>query len=112
MNHQWNRRDFLRLAGAAGAVFASALPGWRRRATRISTSCSCRMRTGASRGRPIPMRAAPAQGRGGGGAAGQADFIIFTGDLTHSVDDPDERRRRMREFRAWSHRWRRRTRCT
>jgi 3',5'-cyclic AMP phosphodiesterase CpdA len=27
------------------------------------------------------------------------DFIIFTGDLTHTTDDPVERRRRMTEFR-------------
>ncbi|HMW51438.1 MAG TPA: metallophosphoesterase [Rhodocyclaceae bacterium] len=27
-------------------------------------------------------------------------FIVFTGDLTHTTDDPAERRRRMREFKA------------
>lgn len=27
------------------------------------------------------------------------DFIVFTGDLTHTTDDPGERRKRMREFR-------------
>lgn len=27
------------------------------------------------------------------------DFIVFTGDLTHDVDDPFERRRRMQEFK-------------
>lgn len=27
------------------------------------------------------------------------DFIVFTGDLTHTTDDPMERRRRMAEFR-------------
>lgn len=27
------------------------------------------------------------------------DFIVFTGDLTHSTDDPKERRQRMSEFR-------------
>lgn len=29
----------------------------------------------------------------------QPDFIVFTGDLTHTTDDPGERRRRMAEFR-------------
>ena len=29
----------------------------------------------------------------------QPDFIMFTGDLTHSTDDPKERRRRLAEFR-------------
>lgn len=28
------------------------------------------------------------------------DFIVFTGDLTHTTDDAGERRRRMREFRS------------
>jgi hypothetical protein len=28
----------------------------------------------------------------------QPDFIVFTGDLTHTTDDPRERRRRMHEF--------------
>src|SRR5262245_7950274 len=28
------------------------------------------------------------------------DFIVFTGDLTHTTDDPAERRRRMKEFRS------------
>jgi hypothetical protein len=27
------------------------------------------------------------------------EFIVFTGDLTHTTDDPAERRKRMREFR-------------
>lgn len=29
----------------------------------------------------------------------QPDFIIFTGDLTHTTDDPKERRKRLSEFR-------------
>lgn len=29
----------------------------------------------------------------------QPDFIVFTGDLTHTTDDPKERRRRLAEFR-------------
>ncbi|MEO8630024.1 MAG: metallophosphoesterase, partial [Betaproteobacteria bacterium] len=29
----------------------------------------------------------------------QPDFVVFTGDLTHTTDDPKERRRRMVEFR-------------
>ncbi|PMY06027.1 serine/threonine protein phosphatase, partial [Pseudomonas sp. GW460-13] len=28
------------------------------------------------------------------------DFIMFTGDLTHTTDDPQERRRRLREFQS------------
>src|SRR5437868_10346730 len=29
----------------------------------------------------------------------QPDFIVFTGDLTHTTDDPAERRRRMAQFK-------------
>jgi len=29
----------------------------------------------------------------------QPDFIVFTGDLTHTTDDPKERRKRLTEFR-------------
>jgi 3',5'-cyclic AMP phosphodiesterase CpdA len=29
----------------------------------------------------------------------QPDFIVFTGDLTHTTDDPQERRRRLAEFK-------------
>ena len=30
----------------------------------------------------------------------QPDFIVFTGDLTHTTDDPGERRKRLSEFKA------------
>ncbi len=33
------------------------------------------------------------------GMASQPDFIVFTGDLTHTTDDPKERRKRMAEAR-------------
>jgi 3',5'-cyclic AMP phosphodiesterase CpdA len=32
--------------------------------------------------------------------ASQPDFIVFTGDLTHTTDDPQERRKRMSEVRG------------
>jgi 3',5'-cyclic AMP phosphodiesterase CpdA len=31
--------------------------------------------------------------------ASAPDFVVFTGDLTHTVDDPKDRRRRLAEFR-------------
>ncbi len=31
--------------------------------------------------------------------ARQPDFIVFTGDLSHTTDDPQERRKRLREFK-------------
>ena len=32
--------------------------------------------------------------------ATQPDFVVFTGDLTHTTDDPVERRRRLAEFKS------------
>ena len=33
------------------------------------------------------------------GLSRQPDFVMFTGDLTHTTDDPKERRQRLKEFR-------------
>lgn len=105
------RRELLRMAGMGGVVFASSLSGF----------------AGAATGRANP-RVAGAQdfyfvqmsdthwGYEGSnnpkmevtlpkaigivnGLSLEPDFIIFTGDLTHTTDDPFERRIRMREFR-------------
>ena len=35
MNHHFDRRQFLKLAGLGGAVFASALNGWAKPATSV-----------------------------------------------------------------------------
>jgi len=105
----FDRRQFLQLAGVGGAVFASGLAG-------------CAQGVGA-------MAAAPAvddfyfvqlsdshwgfEGPPNPDARGTLpkavaavnalpeppDFVIFTGDLTHTTDDPKERRKRMTEFR-------------
>jgi 3',5'-cyclic AMP phosphodiesterase CpdA len=106
---QRTRREFLQLAGVGGIVFASGL----------LDAC-------ASAERP---RAEPAddfyfvqlsdthwgyKGPANPEAAVELpravelvnalprppDFVIFTGDLTHTTDDPTERRRRMAGFRA------------
>ena len=55
MKHGIDRRDFLKLAGVGGAVFASGLYPLAGRAQRltISFSCSFPTRIGASRGLPI-----------------------------------------------------------
>jgi len=101
MNHAWKRRDFLRLAGAAGgAVFASTLPGWAGARDEDFYFVQLSDSHWGFQGPPNP------DARGTLPKAVAAvlalpkppDFIMFTGDLTHSVDDPEERRRRMREF--------------
>jgi hypothetical protein len=108
MAAQIDRRDFLKLAGLGGVVFASGL---------------------ALRGRAAPKAAMPADfhwvqlsdthwgfegaavnpdARGTlqkalavvNGLTHHPDFVVFTGDLTHTTDDPLERRKRMLEFRS------------
>ncbi len=101
-----HRRDFLKLTAlGGGAIFASALPG-----------CASLGGTGTedfyfvqlsdthwgfngavvnpdARG-TLPKAIAEVNA-----LAVQPDFIVFTGDLTHTTDDPEERRKRMREFK-------------
>jgi hypothetical protein len=100
-----DRRDFLKLAGLGGAVFASGLAG-------------CASMTGASADEFYFVQLSDthwgfkgdALNPDAGGTLPKAvaavnalrerpDFIVFTGDLTHTTDDPKERRRRLAEFR-------------
>src|SRR5262249_5918724 len=103
-----DRRDFLKLAAlGGGAVLASSLPG-----------CAS-MGAGGGGGEDFyfvqlsdthwgfngPVVNPDARGTlpkaiaEVNALAVQPDFIVFTGDLTHTTDDPAERRKRMREFK-------------
>ncbi len=107
---QQNRRQFLKLVGLGGVVFASGLG---------TTSCAAGKTAGKTAaqddfffvqlsdthwgfaGAPNPeakntLRKAVAAVNT---LSQPPDFIVFTGDLTHTTDDPKERRRRMAEFR-------------
>ena len=104
--NQVNRRDFLKLAGLGGAVFASGLAG-------CATSGGGAMagqdfyfvqlsdtHWGFS-GPPNPdaRGTLPKAVAAVNSLAQQPDFIVFTGDLTHTTENPQERRKRMGEFR-------------
>ncbi len=111
MKQRIDRRAFLKLAGLGGVVFASGLAA--ARGTGGATSAG-----GASddhdfyfvqlsdshwgfQGPPNPdakgtLRKAVAAVNA---LPEPPDFIVFTGDLTHTTDDDQERRRRMAEFR-------------
>jgi hypothetical protein len=104
------RRDFLKLAGLGGVVFASGL------ASRAGAA-------GAPEGAGAPASdfffvqlsdchwgfegppnpdARVTLGKAVAAVNSleqQPEFIVFTGDLTHTTDDPKERRQRMSEFR-------------
>lgn len=102
-----NRRDFLKLAGVGGVVFASGL----------SRTASAAYGAGSPvedfyfvqlsdthwgfEGAPNPdanvtLKKAVAAVNG---LKEPPDFVVFTGDLTHTTDDPKERRKRMAQFR-------------
>jgi hypothetical protein len=113
MTNRFDRRAFVKLAGlgTVGVVFASALPG----ASNAQTSRAARARSGGDdffflqlsdthwgfEGPPNPDAKVTLEKavRSINGLAQRPDFIVFTGDLTHTTDDPLERRKRMNEFR-------------
>lgn len=101
----FDRRDFLKLAGLGGVVFASGLgfPGraamaagddfyfvqmsdthWGFQGKQVNPDAQGTLRKAVAAVNELPH---------------QPDFIMFTGDLTHTTDDPQERRRRLAEFR-------------
>jgi len=99
-----NRREFLKLAGlgGVGVVFSSALPGVARAADADEFYFLQLSDTHwGFEGPPNPdakgtLRKTVASVNRLGD---QPDFIVFTGDLTHTTDNPVERRRRMAEFK-------------
>jgi hypothetical protein len=110
MTRNIDRRSFLKLAGLGGVVFASRLSGWAQATEKATGSgggydefffvqmSDCHW---GFEGPPNP----DAKGTLKKAVAAvnsleqQPDFIFFTGDLTHTTDDPRERRRRLAEFR-------------
>ena len=106
MRQRFDRRDFLKLAGIGGVVVASALRG-AQGATGVGGKTDDFYFVQLSdshwgfQGPPNPdakgtLKKAVAAVNS---VEEQPDFIVFTGDLTHTTDDPKERRRRLSEFR-------------
>jgi hypothetical protein len=100
-----DRREFLRLAGVGGAVFASGLAGCAGMAGAMKDDFYFVQLSDTHWG----FKGAALNPDAGGtlqkavasvnALSIQPDFIVFTGDLTHTTDDPKERRRRLAEFR-------------
>jgi hypothetical protein len=114
MTNRIDRRGFVKLAGlgTVGVVFASALPGVLKAQT--SGGATGKHAGGEDffflqlsdthwgfEGAPNPDAKGTLEKavRSINGLAQRPDFIVFTGDLTHTTDDPVERRKRMNEFR-------------
>jgi predicted phosphodiesterase len=103
---RYSRRDFMRLAGLGGIVFASGLPG-----------CASFGRAGGEQDfsfvqlsdvhwgyanpkvNPEARNTLPKAIAAVNALEQKPDFVIFTGDLTQTTDDPQVRRQRLREFR-------------
>lgn len=106
MNHSnIDRRQFLKLAGIGGAVLASGLPGWSEAQGAAKAEDFLFVQLSdihwGFQGPPNPdaggtlQKAIAAVNE----LTPQPDFVIFTGDLTHTTDDPQERRRRLGQFK-------------
>jgi len=105
MGQPIDRRAFLKLAGVGGAVFASGLAGCASMGAEAKDEFYFVQLSDTHWGFK-----GPALNPDAGGTLQKAvadvnalpetpDFIVFTGDLTHTTDDPKERRRRLAEFR-------------
>jgi hypothetical protein len=100
-----DRREFLKLValGSAGVVCSTALPGMAGAAAQDEFYFVQLSDTHwGFEGPPNPdakgtLRKAVAAVNA---LSRKPDFIVFTGDLTHTTDSPVERRRRLAEFKA------------
>src|SRR5260370_16280982 len=105
MQQSIDRRQFLKLAGLGGVVFASGLAGRAKLAGAAQDDVYFVQLSDTHWGFNGPVVNPDAGGtlpRAVGGVNSlecAPDFIVFTGDLTHPTDDPKERRRRLAEFR-------------
>jgi 3',5'-cyclic AMP phosphodiesterase CpdA len=105
MGQAIDRRDFLKLAGLGGAVFVSGLAGCAGMAGAKQEDFYFVQLSDTHWGFKGPALNPDADGTLHKAVAAvnalqfEPDFIVFTGDLTHTTDDPKERRRRLAEFR-------------
>ncbi|MBV8169740.1 MAG: metallophosphoesterase [Alphaproteobacteria bacterium] len=103
---EFSRKEFLTLAGLGGVVFASGLgigrgaqaagvqqdfhfvqlsdTHWGFKGDKANPDAGGTLQKAVARVNALSQ---------------QPDFIIFTGDLTHTTDDPQERRKRLTQFR-------------
>ena len=102
---RYDRRQFLQLTGIGGAVFASALAGgcasgvMGRRDDFYFVQLSDTHWGFEGPPNPDARGTLPKAVAAVNALEQVPDFVIFTGDLTHTTDDPAERRRRLAEFR-------------
>ena len=106
MNNTINRRDFLKLVGIGGAVFATGLPGcmnalrksdmddfyfvqlsdthWGFNGPKVNPDADGTLKKAIASVNSLEQK---------------PDFIVFTGDLTHTTEDATVRRTRLAQFK-------------
>ena len=103
MKLETDRREFLRLAGlGGGVVFASTLWGGTLKGAADEFHFVQLSDTHwGFEGPPNPdaKGTLPKAIEAVNALSEQPDFVVFTGDLTHTTDDPAKRRDRMKQFR-------------
>src|SRR5258706_10005658 len=120
MSHRPNRRDWMKLIGLGGVVYASSL------SVCATSSRPVLVASGDDKRRHLRqdfffLQLSDTHWGFSGPPNPEADvtlkrtvetinsvelepdFVVFTGDLTHKTDDPGERRRRMAEFKEIVH---------
>ena len=103
MKLETDRREFLKLAGlGGGVVFASTL--WGRALSGADDEFHFVQLSDTHWGfegppNPDAKGTLPKAIEAVNALSQQPDFVVFTGDLTHTTDDPGKRRDRMKQFR-------------
>src|ERR1700722_5337111 len=113
MSSQLTRKDFLKLVGLGGVAFASGLG-------RAAFAAGTKVGYGGGgdddfffvqlsdthwgftgpKANPEAKNTLPRAIKAVNALKHKPDFIVLTGDLTHTTDDDQERRKRMKEFKA------------
>src|SRR3954464_6426630 len=101
-----DRREFLKLAGIGGIVFASGLPGCASYGTGSGPAdfhflqlSDVHWGYNNASVNPDFKGTLPKAIAAVNAADSKPDFVVFTGDLTQTTDDPKVRRERLKEFR-------------
>ena len=100
---RYDRRDFLRLAGVGSVVFASGLPGCASTAQQqdfhFVQLSDVHWGYNNPKVNPDHAQALKKSIAAVNALENKPDFVVFTGDLTQTTDDPKLRRQRLREFK-------------
>jgi hypothetical protein len=100
----FSRREFMKLAGLGGVVIVSgSMPGSATAAAGTDfyfvQLSDCHWGFEGAAVNPDARGTLKKAVAAVNGMSRQPDFVMFTGDLTHTTDDPKERRQRLTEFR-------------